>query len=89
MNSGGDLAEDPDWTFLEQHLELCLKSMQDNFVSMEPIRENREDVLDDIVEAEISAIHAAMKSDRGRDKMKLYESRVRSSVRRHISSMMP
>ena len=48
-----------------------------------------EDALDELVEGGISAVQAAMKSDHARDLMKSYESRVRSSVRRHISSMMP
>jgi len=88
VNSAGNPADDADCLFLEQRLELCLKPMQDNFANMEPC-ENREDVLNDIVEAGISAIQAAMTSDRSRDLMKVYESRVRSLVRRHISSIMP
>ena len=88
-NYPADPAEDPDWKFLEQQLELCLKPMADLFGTMEPVRVNREDVLDDFVEAGISAIQAAMKSDHTRHLMKSYESRVRSSVRCHISSMMP
>ena len=66
-----------------------LKPMLDLFATIEPVFENREDVLDDFVEVGISAIQDAMKSDHTRDLMKSYESRVRSSVRRHISSMMP
>ena len=80
--------EDSDWSFLERHLESCLEHVAETFANMEPAGENREEVLEDIVETGFSAIVAAMKSDRGRAMFKLYENRVRSSVRRRVSSMM-
>ena len=89
MSAADEPAVDADWTFLEQQLEMCLESMQGLFANMEPICEKREDVLDDIVDAGMSAIQVSMKSDRARESMKLYESRVRSEVKRRISSMMP
>ena len=68
---------------------MCLKSVQENFANMEPIRDNRNDVLEDIVDAGMSAIQASMKSDRARGLMRLYESRVRSAVKCRIPSMIP
>lgn len=89
MSVANELVEDAHWTFLEQQLEMCFKSVQENFANMEPIRENRDDLLEDIVDAGMSAIQASMKSDRARGLMRLYESRVRSAVKCCISSMIP
>jgi len=82
-------ADDPDWKFLEQQLESCLKTTQNLFANMEPVHEKREEVLDAITESGVTAIQASLKSDQSKTLVNRHLHRLRTTLRLQIASMMP
>merc|ERR1712008_23172 len=80
---------DPDWKFLEVQLESCLASLRSHFANMEPVHENRKEVLDDMLEAGMTAMLSSIKSDRSKVALDRYLPRLRFNFQQKLDAMLP
>jgi len=81
--------EEEEFTFLEQHLEICLEGMRESLASMRVPREQKEKVLDDLSASGMAAIQSSMKSSQGRLMLYRHFRRLHVSLRSRMANMMP
>lgn len=80
---------DPDWLFLQQQLETLLGAMRGPVSTMEPVIDNREEVLDELVQTGMEAMLSSVKSDGAKQTIHRCLGRLRFTLRRHMDDMMP